>query len=346
MKISRMDFTKFIPSSFRKADMLARFLELNQTCVSVSVVKNEFLISSNKLPFKKGKSEYQKKSLCDGITILKNYIQNSSNKKFTHEKEIEYEIFARFYLTNIGLMRDVSKIFDKMLILAQNKLDTKAIHESLKILANPSYEGKKYKESFEFILKHKSYIFDLKPIKSHPKFESFKKIYNNLEISFSRLEQDTKKMSSFLKNNSHADLKKAILAFNKQNVILPVSADDKDSHAEMNIVKYVIDNKITNDVYIGISKLSCLGCFGVLDVFLRDGAKPNIYFRGTHAVHYETRKLTEWEEASPEKFFYTGISRHENQELLFAEASDSDNINEASIIGNYVEIVDEFIGRV
>jgi hypothetical protein len=312
-------------------DLLARLIyEKDGTCCAVIVYNNVLLYADNK-PLKnfRGKDNKHKKNYLEFLAKLKKFVEKPNQDNYTEL---------------------ASEIVGKILIIARSETD----NYFAKLILNKmiSFKNKKVKLTLEelvdfhefltsFYSKNENGVRKTKENKSWKnKFWSCVSTWEDLNrlVKIVREKETEKK--------PHSDLFSSL-----SEVSFEEAYPDEEAHAEIKIainLSHEKEKMKDDELYIGISKLTCFVCEKTLKTF-----EGNFSTYGTHAKTYKwkilsqltTEELKKIEEELAEAFKNVGSFRKESestfekpQELtempIFEQNSLDKNINNSSIKDN------------
>lgn len=345
--ISRLDFTKTIPSEFRKLDTLARFFEGTHTCVAVVKFDNKLFVSSNKLTYDDKKSCKASTNLLENINAFSIIasLEADCGDKIYDRLFVPYSVKPEKYNSEpYGQKVNKNHIYLNAWVSNLGDMDS-ALKEQAKLavqdLLKPFDSRDSYRSAVSFLCSHIN-TNTLKGLSSR-ETDFLTKHATLLQKIHTRITQDEKKIKQLMCLEQFEDLKECLIKGRVELVHSTRPCENVDEkqkikkspHAEMNIVEYFVDNDLTTEFYLGISKLSCFGCHIDLKEF------ESITYRGTHAVDYETSRMaSKWTVQNSKKHEFVGIEQQRGEIFLAADLSDSDGEDEPSLTGVSTDLVD------
>lgn len=251
--VGRHDLTKELEAAQRRWDSFAKLLAGHSECVAVTIIGEKIYITANELhPAHKGEQGGNKTYIT--IVAVMKYFQEIAKgiKRSAEEREV---IFCKHICTT-GRFKEAAKPD-----LA------KSIAKEVMTFKDPTIS--------EIIKKYSS------------DFDMASRMYSE----FSVLYEDFLKLEEGLISDEpqYKELKKTFEQLSESSIL---SKEEKGTHAEMQMLAEIIESgqlkkmKPDQRVYIGISKLCCLGCRCMLEA-ANDAIKESKFLtRGRHDIDF------------------------------------------------------------
>lgn len=333
--LTRVDLTHAVPVECRRLDAVARFLEYAQICLAMHMGESKISIASNKLKYGDDATSAKAKLITNAIEQLQQISTGDLAIDVIYDR-----VFAPYGMPPLksdshSSVKQYHEAVNNWVAVLPAQTQELAI-DALEILRNPLGIGGCSAASDLVLSNMTQDSISLTPRKYH---DILNASYNKLEIIHARALQDQSKILHLLCSDEFPAMRDMLLDEERIELVFAnfPSPDGKDLHAEMNLMAKLIASDLTQEdkFYIGISKLSCFGCF--IDLSYLSALYPGLTIRGVHAVEYSSRAPSQWHEdtSAEHEYYQPAATEKTNDEFLFAENSDSE--------GEDVEAVGEMV---